>query len=129
MAKFGPKPAFCPFCPMPDQKTMRTTCLGIFSVMWVLKLLLSPVKLGFFAQSHQIWPENSIFGNFEPGLASSIGALLVVCLAVWLAKNLITLYKKKHQKQRNRTYSSSALTSPQYISMHTFYCSDAVLRC
>ena len=62
--------------------------------MWVLKLLLSPVKLGFFAQSHQIWLENSIFGNFEPGLASSIGALLVVCLAVWLAKNLITLYKK-----------------------------------
>ena len=38
---------------MPDQKTMRTRCLGGFSVMWVTKLLISPVKKGFFAQK---WP-------------------------------------------------------------------------
>merc|ERR1712107_561328 len=31
---FGPNIAiFCSFCPMPDQKTMRTRCLGGFSVM------------------------------------------------------------------------------------------------
>ena len=35
---------------MPDQKTMWTRCLGGFSVMWVTKLLISPVKKGFFAQ-------------------------------------------------------------------------------
>ena len=33
---------------MPDQKTMRTRCLGGFSVMWVPKLLLSPVKIKIF---------------------------------------------------------------------------------
>ena len=36
---------------MPDQKTMQTRCLGGFSVMWVTKLLISPVKKGFFAQN------------------------------------------------------------------------------
>ena len=30
---------------MPDQKTMRTRCLGGFSVMWVPKLLISLVKI------------------------------------------------------------------------------------
>ena len=35
---------------MPDQKTMRTRCLGGFSVMWVTTLLISPVKKGCFAQ-------------------------------------------------------------------------------
>ena len=38
---------------MPDQKTMWTRWLGGFSVMWVTKLLISPVKNGFFAQE---WP-------------------------------------------------------------------------
>ena len=39
---------FGPFDPMPDQKTMRTRCLGGFSVMWVPKLLLYPIKIGIF---------------------------------------------------------------------------------
>ena len=48
---FGPNIGiFCPFRPMPDQKPMRTRCLGGFSFMWVTKLLISPVKKGFFAQ-------------------------------------------------------------------------------
>ena len=41
-AKFGPKlefwpniGIFCPFDLMPDQKTMRTSCLGGFSIIWV----------------------------------------------------------------------------------------------
>ena len=37
------------FRPMPDQNTMQTRCLGGFSVRWVPKLLLSPVKNSFFA--------------------------------------------------------------------------------
>ena len=35
---------FGPFDLMPDQKTIETSCLGGFSVMWVTKLLLTPVK-------------------------------------------------------------------------------------
>ena len=55
MAKFGPKLAFWaqyrhfgPFDLMPDQKTMRTSCLGGFSIMWVPKLLLTPIKISIF---------------------------------------------------------------------------------
>ena len=41
---------------MPDQKTMQTRCLGVFSVMWVPKLLLSPVKIRIFC------PKTTKFG-------------------------------------------------------------------
>ena len=41
---------FGPFRPMPDQKTMRTRCPGVFSVMWLPKLLLSPIRIRIFAQ-------------------------------------------------------------------------------
>merc|ERR1712004_255550 len=33
---------------MSNQKTMQTRCLGGVSVMWVTKLLLSPVKIRIF---------------------------------------------------------------------------------
>ena len=39
LASFGPSR------PMPDQNTMQTRYLGVFSVMWVPKLLLSPVEI------------------------------------------------------------------------------------
>ena len=39
---------FGPFRPMPDQKTMRTRCLGGFSVTWVPKLLLPPKRIRIF---------------------------------------------------------------------------------
>merc|ERR1712240_572729 len=69
MAIFGPKsaflvilgqilPFFCTFCPIPHQKTIRTRCLGGFSVMWVTKLLISPVKKGFFAQKRPNLAQN-----------------------------------------------------------------------
>ena len=46
---FGPNIAiFGTFCPMPDHKTMWTRCLGEFSVIWVTKLLISPVKKRIF---------------------------------------------------------------------------------
>ena len=38
---------------MPYQKQIWRRCLGGFSVKWVTKLLISPVKKGFFAQK---WP-------------------------------------------------------------------------
>ena len=41
---------------MPDQKPMQTRCLGGFSVMWVTKLLISPVKIRIFC------PKKSKFG-------------------------------------------------------------------
>ena len=69
---------FGPFDHKPDQKKMRTSCLGGFSVMLVPKLLLSPVKkLGIFAKNDQILPEIDIFGHIGPGLEGSFGALLV----------------------------------------------------
>ena len=43
---------------MPDQKTMWTRFLGGFSVMWVTKLLISPVKKGFFAQKRPNLAQN-----------------------------------------------------------------------
>ena len=39
---------FGPFDLMPDQKTMGTSCPGGFSIMWVLKLLLTPIKIRIF---------------------------------------------------------------------------------
>ena len=85
---------FCPFCPMPDQKPMRTRRLGWFSVMWVAKLLISPVKFRIFC------PRTTKFGPkfaFLPGLVGSFGALLVGWLVVvarglYLARHLLTLY-------------------------------------
>ena len=45
---------------MPDQKPMRTRCLGGFSIMWVTKLLISLVKIRIFC------PRTTKFG---PNLA------------------------------------------------------------
>ena len=53
-----------PVDPMPNQKSMRTRCLGGFSVTWVPKLLLPPVRLVF----GQIWPKVGIFGHFWPNV-------------------------------------------------------------
>ena len=60
--------------------------------MWVTKLLISPEKLGFFAQELNLarnW-------HFWPGLAGSFSALLVGWLVVvarglYLARHLFTL--------------------------------------
>ena len=54
-AKLGQKLAFLtkyghfgPFNPMPDLKTIRTSCLGGFSVMWIPKLLLTHIEIRIF---------------------------------------------------------------------------------
>ena len=58
---------------------MQTRCLGGFSVMWVTKMLIYPVKIRIFCQ---IWPEIGIIVHFGPGFAGSFGALLVSWLVV-----------------------------------------------
>ena len=49
-------------------KMMQTRCLGGFSVTWVPKLLLSPVRIWFLAQKGQIWSKICIFGHFGPNI-------------------------------------------------------------
>ena len=90
---FGPNIAiFCTFCPIPDQNTIWTRCLGGFFIMWVTKLLISPVKKRIFL------PKIGIFGQFWPGHAGLFSALLVGRLVVvgargwYLARHLFTLY-------------------------------------
>ena len=39
---------FVPVDLLPDQKTMRKSCLGGFSIMWVPKPLLTPMKIWIF---------------------------------------------------------------------------------
>ena len=68
---------------MPDQKTMWTRCQGGFSVMWVPKLLLSLVKIRIFCpKMTKFCLKLAFFGYFWPGLAGSLGALLVGWLVV-----------------------------------------------
>ena len=42
---------------MADQKTTRTSCLGGFSIIWVPKLLLTPLKIRIFG------PKTAKFGQ------------------------------------------------------------------
>ena len=84
---------------MPDQKTMRTRCVGGFSVMWVLKqtFAFSSKKKDFLPKNDQIWPKIGIFGQFGPGHAGLfsallVGRLVVVARGLYLARHLFTLY-------------------------------------
>ena len=68
---------------MPDQKTMWTSCLGGFSVMWVTKLLISQVKKRIFC------PKTTKFGPklaFLVDLGQALQAFSVPCWWVswWL---------------------------------------------
>ena len=63
---------FGPFGRMPDQNTMGTSCLGVSSVIWVPKLLLTPVEIKIFGQKRQIWPKTDIFGQILAFLAHLI---------------------------------------------------------
>ena len=93
---------FCTFCPMPDQKPMGTRCLGWFSVMWVTKLLISPVKKGFFAQKRPNLAQNWHFGpdidNFGPfDLMPDQKTMRTSCLCgffiMWVPKRLLAPIK------------------------------------
>ena len=74
---------FGPFDPMPDQKTMRTRCLGGFPIMWVTKLLTFLVKIRIFC------PKTTKFGRklaFLVIFGQALPAHLVPCWWVgwWL---------------------------------------------
>jgi len=76
---------FWSFCPMPDQKTMWTRSLGGFSVMWITKLLISPVKKRIFC------PKTTKFGPksaFLVNLGQAMQAYSVPGL--YLARHLFT---------------------------------------
>ena len=62
---FGPNIGiFGPFDPMPDQKRMR---IRWFSVMWVPKLLLPPVKISIFCpQTAKFCPKYAFLGTYRP---------------------------------------------------------------
>ena len=105
--QFGPKsallvilgqilPFFCTFCPMPDQKTMWTGCLGGFSVMWATKLLISPEKKGFFvqkrpnlAQNGQFW---SIWARQCRLIQCPVGGSVCGCVAGHISQDTYLLY-------------------------------------
>ena len=69
-----------------------------FFVMWVPRLLLSPVIIRIFCpKTTQFYPKIEVFGHFGPGHAGSYGALLVGWLVVvergmYLARHLFTLF-------------------------------------
>ena len=77
---------------MPDQKTMRTRCVGGFPVMWVTKLLIFPVKKGFVcSKTTKSSPKLAfltVAGSFG---ALLIGRLVVVARGLYLARHLFTL--------------------------------------
>ena len=72
---------FGPFDPMLDKKTMRTSCLGGFSVMCVPKLSLTPVKIRIFGQKLTFLPNIGIFGPF--GLMADQKTMRTRCLGVF----------------------------------------------
>ena len=112
---FGPNIAiFCTFCPMPDQKQIWTRCLGGFSVMWVTKLLISPVKKRIFC------PTTTKFGPkfvFLVNLGQAMQVYSVPCWWVgwWLwragcfSQDTYLLYHKRenNKQEQKRTANPS----------------------
>ena len=100
-------PGYTWFDLMADQKTMQTSYLGGFSIMWVPKLLLTPEKLGFLAQKRpklvqnmqfrSIWPNIGIFlpisshGDQKPMTTRCLGGFSVM----WVTKLLISPIKMR----------------------------------
>ena len=66
---------------------------GGFSVMWVPKLLLSPVRIRIFAQERPNLARNWHFWSIRAGLfgALLVGRLVVVARGLYLARHLFTL--------------------------------------
>ena len=102
---------------------MRTRCLGGFSVLWLTKLLISPVKNWIFC------PRTSKFGPklaFLPDLPGSFGALLVGWLVVvargpYLARHLFTLFESSLSFRilsslKGRTFDRPDSPVPQYTT-------------
>ena len=90
---FGPKPPnvaqnwhfrqnmgiFGPFDIMPDQKIMPTSCLGGFFVIWVPKLLLTPIKIRIFGPFRPMPDQKTIWTSYPGGFS-----------VMWVPKLLLT---------------------------------------
>ena len=65
---FGPNISICgPFGHEPKQKTMRTRCLGGFSVILVSKLLLPPIIIRTFGQQMgKFCPKYAFLSTYRP---------------------------------------------------------------
>ena len=78
---------FCPFDPMPDQKTMRKRCLGGSFVIWLPKLLLTYVKIRTFG------PKKAKFGA-KKGFLVILGKILFFFgwLAGFISQDIFLLF-------------------------------------
>ena len=69
---------------MPDQKTMQARCLGGLYIMWVPKLLLSPVKIRNFGQkSAKFGPKMAFLAHFVPGIGQICFLAHLSCQFIW----------------------------------------------
>ena len=67
---FGPNIGiFGPFDLRPDQKTMRTNCLGGFCYVGTKTFTYSHKNQDFWPKNGQIWSKICIFGHFGPNIA------------------------------------------------------------
>ena len=83
---------FGPFDLMPDQKTMRTSCLGGFSVMLVTNLLLYPLKTAKFGPKYGFLVIlGQILAYFVPCLTKPMQSrCLGVFSVMWVLKFLLS---------------------------------------
>ena len=80
-----------PFLSHARPKPMRARCLSGFSVMWVTKLLISPVKIRIFAQKSPSLARKWHFCSFWARPCRLIW-LVVVARGLYLARHLFTLF-------------------------------------
>ena len=95
-AKFGPKLAslakYRHLIQCLTKKQFEHVTQAVFSIWWVPKRKVSPLRIWIFAQKRPNLAPNWHFGHFGSGLAGSFGALLVVEARGWyLARHLFTL--------------------------------------
>ena len=114
---------FCPFGPMPDQKTMRRRCLGGFSIMLVTKHLIFPVKKGFFAQKRpnlaqnwQFWP---LLAHLVPCWWGGWWLLRAGCISQDTYLLYIKTIKVRMQKNEMSKFLVPDITHSQCVTYNT----------
>ena len=116
-----------PFDPMPDQKTMRTSCLGGFPLCGYENFYLLPWKLGFLAQKRpnlapnmhfwsfcaKYWPIWSIWCHAQPIKQCERGA----SLALWYVCTRTFASSCKKNRMFGR---KTAIFAPKYAFSSTY---------
>ena len=82
---------FCPFRPLPDQTTMRTRCLGRFSV-GNKTFDFSSKKKDFLLKNDQIWHFWSFWARPCRLIRCPVGGSVGGC-GLYLARHLFTLFE------------------------------------